>query len=72
MRLPTSGNDPLISNRRRTHNHRIKTTVRKAFIIRGTPRIARKRKKTIYRIERANYEALLLAVMKEQARKRHG
>lgn len=58
--LPTRGENPLVSNYRRHHEKMCAQVARKAFVItssRGP--IPRRRKKYVYKQERANYATLL-------------
>lgn len=62
MKLPTSGKDPRLENMRSQHERKMRAAVKDIHVL-GKVRLPRKRKKTIHRIERWNYEVLLTAVM---------
>ncbi len=61
-----TSNDPWTDNASRAHNKRLTSEARKAFrIVRNDGgRIARKRKKFVNRVERANYAAILDSVFR--------
>lgn len=69
--LPTPGTDPYQANSIRRSQKHLDEIVLGAFRIKRTDgkRIPRKRKKHLYRIERANYRALIVSVSRELARR---
>lgn len=61
--LPTRGIDPVRANRTRKTEKHLTYMIRHVFVIRSSRgRISRKRKKYMYRVERANYRALIVAI----------
>lgn len=68
--IPSAGQNPQASNRARRSERKLDRRIRETVHIRSSRgRIARKRKKYVTRTERANYKALVIAVMRDLAAK---
>lgn len=66
-RLPTSGSNPFRDNSRRRNERQLDRICQAVRITSSKGRIARKRKKYVHRVERANYRELIVYVAKHLA-----
>lgn len=70
--LPTAGSNPVVSNETRKLNRRFKEAEKDMKIFSEKGRLARKRKKLIYKAERKSYSDLIRSVMVELQNRKQG
>lgn len=70
--LPTAGSNPAVSNGTRKLNRRFKDNEKTLKIVSEKGRLARKRKKFIYKVERKAYSDLIRSVMIELQKRNQG
>lgn len=70
--LPTAGSNPVVSNETRKLNRRFKEAEKDMKLFSEKGRLARKRKKFIYKAERKSYSDLIRSVMVELQNRKQG
>lgn len=70
--LPTAGSNPVTSNARNALDRRFKDAEKSVQIVSEKGRLARKRKKFVYKSERKAYSDLLRSVMIELQKRQQG